>query len=442
MAGSSPTLRLLVGLGVTLLAVTAFSFYALSQIHGLRRLQRETVDRNRKDSLQLIRIQNDLNSLALSLRDMLEGSEPYPLEAYAVEFKRIRSDLEDAFRLEKELSPASRLPDQQNAMEASLKRLWDRTDRMFALAASGKEGEARQMIRSQVLPEQAALTALVARLLVANNEAEQQTADRIEAIYQGVERNVYYFLSAVLLAITAMSLYLIRANKRIFGELASLSRQRQVLAQKLISVQEDIFRSVSRELHDDFGQILTAIGVMLRRAERKGLPKNSPFRSDLLEVRETAQQTLEKLRSLSQTLHPNVLEDFGLEKTLEWYVRQFEKQTGLVIRYEKRGIGPLLKEKDAIHVYRILQEALNNVVRHARVAEAEVLVEYTEEGLRLSVEDHGVGMPDPRPESARGLGLIGMQERAELLRGRLRFERPAQGGLRVALEIPLREAAV
>src|SRR3984957_8213016 len=101
----SPTARLLAGLAITLAVVAAFCFYALYQIAGLRDLQNQTIERNRKDSLQLLRTQNDLSALGLAMRDMLSGDEPYPLYAWAAQFERIRKDISDAIRLEAGLTP-------------------------------------------------------------------------------------------------------------------------------------------------------------------------------------------------------------------------------------------------------------------------------------------------------------------------------------------------
>src|SRR3954469_12614431 len=114
-------------------------------------------------------------------------------------------------------------------------------------------------------------------------------------IYDRVARQAYVFLTATLVAIILTSLYLIRSNRLIFNQLAVLSEQRSDLAQKLISTQESTLRSISRELHDEFGQILTAMGSMLGRAG-KHLPPDSPIRVDLSEVRDIAQNTLDKVR--------------------------------------------------------------------------------------------------------------------------------------------------
>ena len=115
-------------------------------------------------------------------------------------------------------------------------------------------------IRYTLQPRQAALSSAVSRLLVQNNEAEELAAGRIAEIYERVQRQLYFFLAGILLAIVLTSLYLIRYNRRLFAHVAELSSQRSELAQKLIATQESTLRHISRELHDEFGQVLTAIG--------------------------------------------------------------------------------------------------------------------------------------------------------------------------------------
>ncbi len=150
---------------------------------------------------------------------------------------------------------------------------------------------------------QAALSSTVARQLVQNNENEAQTAAQVQEIYAQVQRQVYWFLAAALAAIGATSLYLIHANRQLFARLAALSDERRGLAQALITTREDTLREISRELHDEFGQVLTAIGSMLKRAARH-TDEGSPLRADLREVGEVAQTALDSVRGLSQTLHP------------------------------------------------------------------------------------------------------------------------------------------
>jgi signal transduction histidine kinase len=444
---SSPTNRLLAGLAVTLAAVAFFSLYTLHQIAGLRNLQTRTVDRNRKDSLQLLRIQRNLNELGLAMRDMLDGYEPYPLEAWRGQFERIRVDLEDALRIEARLTPGvpgapGAAGAQRQYIASSLAQFWTSVDQLFTISHDGGAAQARTFIRTSLQAQQAALTNAVARLLVENNETEQQAVEQIQGIYGRVEQQVYTLLAAALLAISLTSLYMIRSNRAVFDRLSVLSHHRSELARKLITIQEEMFHQLSRELHDEFGQILTAIGAMLSRAERKGLPPDSPFRVELQEVREVAQSTMEKIRSLSQVLHPTILDDGGLEKAIDWYLPTFEKQTGIVVKYEKVGTSPEVPDRVAINVYRVLQEALNNMAKHSESHTAWVRVAFAPDRLRLEVEDHGVGIPDKNGAAFRaGTGMVAMRERVELLHGKIDFLKPGDRGTLVRLEIPLTEGA-
>ena len=121
------------------------------------------------------------------------------------------------------------------------------------------------------------------------------------------------FLAATFIAIALTSLYLIRSNRRLFARLASLSDQRREVARQMIATREATLREISRELHDEFGQVLTAMGSMLSRAGRHA-PEGSPLRAELREIGEIAQTTLDNVRGLSQSLHPSILEEAGLEQ--------------------------------------------------------------------------------------------------------------------------------
>jgi len=434
IASRSPTTALLLGLVITLATVVAYSWYISGQISGLRRLQTELTDRNRRDSLQLLRIQNDLNQLALAMRDMLDAAEPYPLTAWSAQFERIRLDLDDAVKQQGEVALARQTPEQREYLTTSFNQFWNAVDRIFELARAGDETEARTQIELSLQARQAALSSAVARLLVQNNEAEEQTAQQVQDIYRRVQQQVYWFLAATLAAIVATSLYLIRSNRRLFARLATLSDERRGLAQTLIATRESTLREISRELHDEFGQVLTAIGSMLGRAG-KHAPEGSPLRADLREIGEVAQTALENVRGLSQTLHPSILEQAGLASTIDWYLSTVEKQLGLRVTLTTEGAARPVDSTKAIHVYRVLQEALSNVARHSGTDHAFVRLCFDAEDLRMEIEDHGRGID---PDTARrSLGLVAMRERAAIVGGTLEFLRPADGGTLVRLSMPL-----
>ena len=285
---------------------------------------------------------------------------------------------------------------------------------------------------------QAALSIAVARQLVANNEAEQQAGERIQEIYYRVQRQVLLFLLATLVPIVLTSLYLIRSNRLLFQRLSDLSEQRSELAQKLIATQESTLLHISRELHDEFGQILTAIGSMLRRAGRQA-PEGSPLRADLVEVSEIAQSTLDKVRSLSQALHPVTLEEAGLESTVDWYLPVVERQNGIVIHYQKTGASFPVESRAGIHVYRVLQEALNNATRHSGGKEVWVRLRFLDEALELDVEDHGKGFQSNGKGASVWWRCASGQNCSN---GKLEFLHPQGGGTLVRLTVPKEVAEV
>jgi signal transduction histidine kinase len=425
MIPRSPTYRLLAGLLVTLLALGVYSGYTIIQLRSLRRIQTGTIDRNRLDSLLLLRIQNSLNLLGLAMRDMLDtetaDTENYPLTAWQPQFGRIRADLEDALAREEKVSVAERNPGQRRYLTESFRQFWDSLGRVFDLAAGGKADEARIQIRNSLQARQSALSTDVARLL------------RTQELYAGVERNVYVFLAAMLVVVLITSLYLVQYVRRLFTQVAELSEQRRELAQQLIASQESTFRSISRELHDEFGQILTAIGAILQRADRRATRDGIPPTHDLREVRGIVQSTLEKVRSLSQALHPSVLDQAGLESALAMYLPGFEQRTGVTVAYEKTGSERELDKEVSIHLYRVVQEALNNVVRHSRSTRAAVRLRFDAAAVVVEIEDEGIGY---QKTASHGLGLVSMRERTDLVNGTIEFLAGKNGGALVRATAP------
>jgi signal transduction histidine kinase len=173
---------------------------------------------------------------------------------------------------------------------------------------------------------------------------------------------------------------------------------------------------------------------MINRASRH-LDAGSPLRTDLREVGEVAQTALDSVRGLSQSLHPSILEELGLASTVDWYLTTVERQLGVRVTYEKPGTAVTVPPHVGIQAYRVLQEALSNVARHAGTGQAIVRLAFKDGALHLEVEDHGPGMP--AGTGSRGLGLVAMRERAELVGGRVTWSRPSVGGTLVSLVVPL-----
>src|SRR5207245_9874865 len=163
-------------------------------------------------------------------------------------------------------------------------------------------------------------------------------------------------------------------------------------------------------------------------------PEGSPLREDLEEVQEIAQSTLNNIRTLSQALHPVLLEEADLESTLDWYISTAGRQTGLALHYEKTGQSFPVEMSAGVHIYRVLQEALNNVSRHSGATDAWIWLRYSPDSLELEVEDHGTGFVAEKMQ--RGIGLVAMRERAELVGGTLAISPSPQRRTRVRPQLP------
>jgi signal transduction histidine kinase len=420
---------------IALATIAAVGAYTFSEVRRLRDEQTAISERNRKDSLQLLRIQNDLASLAVLMRDMADGVEPYPLEGWRPAFDRLRRDLSEATALEQTLAPAARAPAQQARLLETIETYWKDVDRMFALAHD--EPAARRMIRGALIPQHRALDGMVSQFLVVNNRIQEEAASANRAIYDRVGREIMMLVGVLLLVTATVGLWVVRSNRRAFEEVGEVGEQLRTLSWRMLRVQEDMQRSISRELHDDFSQIVTAIGTLLGRI-RRHVPAEGALAAELDSVRSIAQQALDRIRTRSQWLHPGVLDDFGIQRALEQCVEQFSRQSGIRVQLTVSGPVSAIRDDCAIHVYRITQEALSNVGRHSGSSEAWVRLTCEDAGLELEIEDRGKGtvVDETLKSSNRGMGLVSMRERAELIGGEFRLRRPPQGGLTVHVTVP------
>ena len=436
MTPRAPTLLLAAALLASIATIAAFGLYAAREIRELGAEQTAIAERNRLDSLQLFRIQNNLANVATSMRDMADRTEPYPIVAWRQTFERLRADLDEAIAAEAALAPARRPAAQQQRLRAAVDSFWVSLEDVFRQAAAGDEEGALRRVRTSLTAQHSELVSIVSQFLVLNNREQQEAAERNREVYERVEREIELLVVVLLALVTLIGLYTIYATRRAFQEVARLSGELRHLSWRMLRLQEDLQQSFSRELHDEFGQVFTAIGTLLGRIGRN-LPAGSPLVRDVEEVRAIAQQTLERIRVQSRLLHPTVLDDFGLERAVQWYVEQFGRQHGIVAHVETTGPVGVVPPESTIHIYRIVQEALTNVSRHAGATEAWVRLGGRDGRLFLEIEDRGRGLPAGGAHAERGVGLVSMRERAELMGGTFSIRPASPHGTIVSVQVPI-----
>jgi two-component system, NarL family, sensor histidine kinase UhpB len=210
-----------------------------------------------------------------------------------------------------------------------------------------------------------------------------------------------------------------------------LESERRDSTRRALLVQEGERRRIARELHDEVGQTLT--GVML---QVEGLAGTIPdgLREQLDELRETARHGTEEVRRIVRQLRPEALEDLGLQSALAALATAFGEQAKVPIE-RRLEQGPPLSEEHELVIYRIAQEALTNVARHANATEVELRLQHIDKHVILTVRDNGRGLPSDAFRSSHG--ILGMRERAMLIGAQFTITRPPSGGTEVRLSIPL-----
>ena len=222
-------------------------------------------------------------------------------------------------------------------------------------------------------------------------------------------------------------------NAQLFAELEAQREALRQVSLRLVNAQEAERRLISREIHDELGQALTALKINLDLA-RRAMPKEAAakLRQSITEAGALAIQTLEAARNMSLALHPAMLDDLGLQAALRWEIDRYEQRTGQTVQFEVDLGQTKLQSELEITIFRIVIEALTNAARHAQASQIRVSLKRDNQQMTLSVEDNGVGFDAKSwfnsPTERKSLGLISMRERAELLGGTLEIvSGPGQG---------------
>lgn len=434
----SPVPWLVLGVLMAALMVVAASTYARLEVRRLRDEQVTLTERLRLDTLQLIRIDNNVATIAETLRDMTDRREPYPISAWQQAFARLRVDLDQALTRERALAPVARPAPQARQLDEAVDRLWAAVDRGFALARAGHDDDASAVFAAEATSRQAELTHQVSQLLIANTSADDEGTARARAVYDAVDRQILWLTIGLVAAVLVAGGSVVVAVGRSIAQMQLVAAERRALSWRMIKLQEDVQAALARELHDEFGQVLTALGFGLSRTRRRveqGTAPASVIGDELAELQDLAKQVLDGIRQRSRALHPVVLDDFGLEHALRSHVELVARQSGLPIDVRTTGDFSGLPNETATHLYRILQESLTNVVRHAGASDVAVTAWRDAAGVTLTVDDDGRGLAGGT--TTPGLGLTSMRERAALMGGVLTMGTSPLGGTRVQVQVPV-----
>jgi len=328
-------------------------------------------------------------------------------------------------------------------LREELDRYWDSLDPLFEWTPRQKLAFSALFLRPQVLPRRNAVLELARELRElnqANLERQRRQIDRKHSelpVYLGRMLAITLLLGLI---VSGVSIYRIhgleRRTEREWRRAEQAEQELRRLSQQLVQTQEAERKSISRELHDEVGQMLTALRVELGNLERLRGASEGEFGRKLEETRRLSEEALRAVRDLAMGLRPSMLDDLGLAPAVEWQAREFSRRFGVPVSVELDGRLENLPDLHRTCVYRVVQEALTNCARHARATEIRITIHGGRDSIAMTIQDNGLGF-DPAEASGRGLGLLGIQERVRELGGRVTvLSQPGRGTL-LSAEVPL-----
>lgn len=227
-------------------------------------------------------------------------------------------------------------------------------------------------------------------------------------------------------------------NSQLWEQLRHKEQLRAQLLNKVVSAQEEERQRISRELHDETGQALTSLLVQLKILERSHNPEE--IRSQVEGLRQLVARTLQEVRRLAADLRPAALDDLGLISALEGYIYNYAGKTGIRVDFQSHNVDDIRLLHDVeIVIYRVIQESLTNIARHANASEVTVILEREQNRIHLRIQDNGRGfdIADVFNSDSRGLGILGMQERIQLLGGDFELDSFPGTGTRIHVELSM-----
>jgi signal transduction histidine kinase len=334
-----------------------------------------------------------------------------------------------------------------NRLKSEVEKYWVSLDPVFEWSAEEKAERSWFFLARNVLPRREAVVNLAKELLTVNNENLEKERLRLQAS-QAELRTFLLQMMGIALGLGTLVALLTMHRVGILEKRHATQRQEieesqnnlRRLSQRLVQAQEGEKKILSRELHDEVGQMLTALGIELGNLGTLHALDGPGFNERLEDAKSLNADTMRAIRDLAMGLRPSMLDDLGLEAALEWQGREFSRRTGVPANVEVNGELDYLSDAQRTCIYRVVQEALTNCARHANASNVRVSVSTRKDGVVALIRDDGDGF-QPESPSARGLGLIGIQERVQALDGNVDISSKPKNGTTIRVQIPVGASA-
>jgi signal transduction histidine kinase len=398
----------------------------------------------RADAL-LKRLTKETYVFELVVRDYLLDTLPENTAMYQQQMGVLLDSMRrDLHGLEPELDQGEMVELERLKME--VETYWQSVAPIFHWTKEEKARLGQAFLRHDVMPRRSKVVSLADRLTDLNEEDLKKDQQRLEASQNAFQR----FLGGGLLLTMVLGITVATLGTQGFVSMDSRKEmhRRQMeraeyalrqLSRRLVGAQEAERKFISRELHDAVGQTLTAVGLELGSLE--SIPNVPPeFTQRVSEIKHLNSESLGVIRDLAMGLRPSMLDDIGLRAALEWQGRQISRSSSIPVSVEFVGDTIDLPELQRTCVYRAVQEALTNCIRHARARSIQVVVETKPGCLIATIEDDGIGF-DTTAGQRTGIGLLGIQERVAELGGSVHIDTGEGKGTKLILRIPIPHGA-
>ena len=312
---------------------------------------------------------------------------------------------------------------------------------ILAARPAERRRQAESMLAERLVPVQKQILDWSGKLQVWNGERLQHADRALVTQFANLQASLARVLaigfgSGLLLVLGSMA-YIVRLDRQTRARYLELARSQHALEQlsaRLVDAQETERRAISRELHDEVGQSLGALLVDIGRLSTTLSGGHPEVKAQLDNLKSVAERTFQSVRNIALLLRPSMLDDLGLAAALEWQGREVSRRSEIEVLVESESVPEDLPDEYKIYIYRLVQEALNNAVRHSGARNAKVVVERLAESIVVRVTDDGRGFD---PVRSRGMGILGMEERVKRLGGTLRVESQPGKGAAVIAELPI-----